>query len=183
VVNHPPVIYHAIELIAMGKYICPVPYCAGNQSSKWSLRQHFNDCHPQDLVVIPSKGTIPLPQCKRCGMQMERIALYSRHQHTQLCQDWWDRKVQHEATETARITLEQLFTVYGDKLERVEVFKYLGWLLVYNGNNTQAMQANLAKARKSWGQVPCVLRAENTLPMHSYRQCYFLGVSCGSCLP
>jgi hypothetical protein len=50
------------------------------------------------------------------------------------------------------------------KLERVEVFKYLGWLLAYNDNNTQAMGANLAKARKSWGQVSCVFRAENALP-------------------
>jgi hypothetical protein len=53
---------------------------------------------------------------------------------------------------------------YGDKLERLEVFKNLGQLLAYNNNDTQAMQANLAKARKSWGQVSCVLRAENALP-------------------
>jgi hypothetical protein len=53
---------------------------------------------------------------------------------------------------------------YGDKLERVEVFKYLGWLLAYDDNDTQAMQGNLKKARKSWGQVSCVLRAENASP-------------------
>ncbi len=44
------------------------------------------------------------------------------------------------------------------------MFKYLGHKLAYNDNNAQAMQANLAKARKSWGQVSCVLRAENALP-------------------
>jgi hypothetical protein len=164
VVDCPPVIYRAIESIATGKYICLVPYCAGNASTKWSLRWHFNVCHPQDLVVIPSKGTVSLPKCERCGMQMEHGALYGRHQRTQLCQDGWDRKVQHEAAETTKIAFAQLFTVYRDKLERVKVFKYLGWLLAYNDNNTQAMQANLVKAHKSWGQVSCVLRAENTLP-------------------
>jgi hypothetical protein len=191
VVDCPPVIYCAIKLITTGKYICPVPYCAGNAGTKWSLRWHFNDCHPQDLVVILSKGTVLLPKCKRCGMQTERRALYGRHQHTHLCQNGWDRRVQHEAAETDRITLAQLFTVYGDKLERVEVFKYLGWLLVYNNSNTQAMRANLAKARKSWGQVCCVLRAENASPkvcgmfsiQQIYRQCYYLGVNCESCLP
>jgi hypothetical protein len=37
--------------------------------------------------------------------------------------------MQHEAAETARVALTQLFTAYGDELERVEVFKYLGRLL------------------------------------------------------
>ncbi len=107
VVNRLPVIYRAIESIAVGKYICPVPCCAGNARTKWSLRRHFNDCPPQDLIVIPSKGTVPLPKCKRCGMQTEHAALYRWHQCTQLCQDEWDRKVQHEVAETTRIPLAQ----------------------------------------------------------------------------
>ncbi len=57
-------------------------------------------------------------------MQTERGAIYGRHQRTQLCKDGWDRKVQHEAAETARIALAQSFKMYGDKLEKVEVFKY-----------------------------------------------------------
>jgi hypothetical protein len=72
--------------------------------------------------------------------------------------------MQHEAAETTRVALAQSFTAYGDKLERVEVFKYLGRLLAYNDNDTQAMGANLRKARKSWGQVSRGLRAENALP-------------------
>jgi hypothetical protein len=81
-----------------------------------------------------------------------------------LCQEGWEWKMQHEAAETARVALTQLFMAYGDKLERIEVFKYLGRLLAYNNNDTQAMRANLRKARKSWGQVSCILRAENALP-------------------
>jgi hypothetical protein len=97
-------------------------------------------------------------------MQTERGALLGRHQHTQLCREGWDKKVQHEAAETARVALSQSFTAYGDELERVEVFKYLGWLLAYDDNNTQAMQGNLKKARKSWGWVSRILRAENASP-------------------
>jgi hypothetical protein len=52
--------------------------------------------------------------------------------------------------------------VYGDKLERVEVFKYLGRLLAYDDSNTQAMRGNLKKVRKSWDRVSRILRAENT---------------------
>jgi hypothetical protein len=54
-------------------------------------------------------------------MQMERGGLYGQHQRIQLCQDEWNRKVLHEAAETARIALAQLFTAYGDELERVKV--------------------------------------------------------------
>jgi hypothetical protein len=72
-------------------------------------------------------------------MQTKRGALLGRHQRTQLCQEGWDKKVQHEAAETASVALTQSFTAYGDKLERVEVFKYLGWLLAYDNNDTQAM--------------------------------------------
>jgi hypothetical protein len=97
-------------------------------------------------------------------MQTERGALYGRHQHTQLCQDGWDKKVQHEAAETARVALAQWFMAYADVHEGVEVFKYLGWLLAFDDNDTQAMQGNLKKARKSWGQASCVLRAENASP-------------------
>jgi hypothetical protein len=97
-------------------------------------------------------------------MQTECGALLGQHQRTQLCREGWDKKVQHEAAETARVTLAQSFTAYGDKLERVEVFKYLGQLLAYDDNDTQAMQGNLKKARKSWGQVSHILRAENASP-------------------
>ncbi len=82
-------------------------------------------------------------------MQTETGTLYGWHQRTQLCQEGWERKMQHEATETARVALAQSFMAYGDKLERVEVFKYLGRFLAYNDNNTQAMRANLRKVRKS----------------------------------
>jgi hypothetical protein len=44
--------------------------------------------------------------------------------------------MQHEAAEAARVALAQSFTAYGDKLERVEVFKYMGRLLAYNDNDT-----------------------------------------------
>jgi hypothetical protein len=164
VVDRPPVIYRAIESITVGKYICPLPRCGGKASTKWNFQRHFLDRHPQDLVYLPSKGTVLLPRCERCGMQTERGALLGRHQRTQLCQEGWDKKVQHEAAETARVALTQSFTAYGDKLERVEVFKYLGRLLAYDDNNTQAMQGNLKKGRKSCGQVSCILRAENASP-------------------
>jgi hypothetical protein len=76
VVDCPTVVYRAIKSLGTGKYFCLVPHCVGEASTKWALRQHFLHCHPQDLVVLPSKGTVPFPQCKRCGMQTETGTLY-----------------------------------------------------------------------------------------------------------
>ena len=47
--------------------------------------------------------------------------------------------MQREAAEAARIALTRTFTAYGEGLERVQVFKYLGRLLAYNHNDSQAM--------------------------------------------
>ena len=46
----------------------------------------------------------------------------------------------------------------------MEVFKYLGRLLAYDDNDTQAMQSNLKKAWRCWAKLSCVLRVENTTP-------------------
>ena len=56
------------------------------------------------------------------------------------------------------------FTAYGDELERVEVFKYLGRLISFDDTDVQAVASNLMKARKSWARVSKVLRAENAAP-------------------
>jgi hypothetical protein len=97
-------------------------------------------------------------------MQTEVGALYGKHQRIRLCREGWERRKQHEAAKAARVTLARTFTAYGEDLERVEVFKYLGRLLAYDDNDTQAMRLNLKKARKSWAQVSRVLRAENVAP-------------------
>ncbi len=49
------------------------------------------------------------------------------------------------------------FEVYGDVLERVEVFKYLGRQLSMMDNNAHAVRAQLVKARRVWARVSVVL--------------------------
>ncbi len=82
-------------------------------------------------------------------MQTKTGALYGKHQCTRLSHEGWERRKQYEATVAARIPLARTFMAYGEDLERVEVFKYLGRLLAYNDNDSQAMRSNLKKVRKS----------------------------------
>jgi hypothetical protein len=50
------------------------------------------------------------------------------HYKTALCKDGVARKIQHAAAKRAHLSLQHTFTVFGEGLERVEVFKYLGRL-------------------------------------------------------
>jgi hypothetical protein len=80
-------------------------------------------------------------------------ALLRNHQATELCRERYEQLVKHETSATARLALNTRFYAYGEELERVEVFKYLGRLLSYDVYDTQAMRANLAKARGCWARV------------------------------
>ncbi len=60
--------------------------------------------------------------------------------------------------------LKHMFSANGEELERVEVFKYLGWLISHDDADNQAMRSNLRRACGCWAWVSRVLRAENVTP-------------------
>jgi hypothetical protein len=62
------------------------------------------------------------------------------------------------------IALRQQFTVHGDVLEWVEVFRYLGRLLSQDGDDMQAVRNQLCKACGTWARIGQVLRRENAPP-------------------
>ena len=74
------------------------------------------------------------------------------------------RRLQHEAARDSAIAQTQEFYAYGEELQRVEVFKYLGRLLSYDDDDAQATLGNLRKACKCWARISKVLRAENASP-------------------
>jgi hypothetical protein len=101
VVECPAIVYHAIVSTDTGRYFCPVANCVGGANTWWNLCRHFQEHHPQDLVVCPSEGYAPLPRCTRCGMQTAAGALMRNHQKTELCKERWHQRVQHETAATA----------------------------------------------------------------------------------
>ena len=57
-----------------------------------------------------------------------------------------------------------LHGTWGDVLEQVKVFKYLGFLLAQDNDNIQAVRQQIHKARGIWARVSQVLRGENATP-------------------
>ena len=61
-----------------------------------------------------------------------------------------------------RKILESSFEAYGDPLENVTTFRYLGRVLKAVDNDWLAVVGNLGKARKSWGQLSRILIREGS---------------------
>jgi hypothetical protein len=156
--DQPPVLYMVRTELHTRALPCPYPGCTGRLRDGWMMRQHFRDIHPMDLVKVPKEGRFN--RCKQCGMQVH--PLYLRHWLPKECQVGVERWRQREAAVTAALALRQQFTIHGDVLEWVEVYKYLRRMMAQDDDDTQAVRAQLWKARTTWAWVGKVLRGENT---------------------
>jgi hypothetical protein len=75
---------------------------------------------------------------------------YPQHIRTQECQTGVERKLQWESVVCSALALRRQFSVHGDMLEHVEVFKYLGRLLAQDDNDAQAIRQQLQKVQGVW---------------------------------
>jgi hypothetical protein len=95
---------------------------------------------------------------------MQINPIYLRHQYSKECQVEVERRKQCKTAISSALALCQQFTVHGDVLEQVEVFKYLGWMMAQDDDDIQAIRVQLRKACATWARVGQVLRSENALP-------------------
>ena len=63
-----------------------------------------------------------------------------------------------------REILERAFEAYGEPLENVTTFRYLGRVLTAGGDDWIAVVGNLGKAQKSWGRLSQILIREGADP-------------------
>ena len=135
---------------------CPLEGCIyglGSNVKPYALCRHFGYRHLPDNICIPTEGSCP--RCDRCDMQ---VAVFSekqwrRHHDTDTCQKGHKRKQQREAYRRNALSLGKKFTAYGQELERVEFFKYLGRILTYDDKDIQDVCSNLNKARAVWKRI------------------------------
>ncbi len=95
---------------------------------------------------------------------MQVNPFYPRHYATRECQVGVERKQQRKAAVQLALALWEQFSIHGDVLERVEVFKYLGRLLAQDDNDIQAVCAQIRKAGATWSRVGQVLWSEHAPP-------------------
>ena len=128
------------------------------------MRVHFVHRHVLDTMVVLEEGNFPHPRCARCNMQVPRRALNGRHPGTAQCTKGAERKTRRLAETETRENLERAFEAYGEPIDLVSEFKYLGRILTATDNNWPAVVGNLRKGRRSWGRLSKVLRREGADP-------------------
>jgi len=140
-------------LLRCGKLKCLFPLCKGELASGWMMQRHFQDLHPLDYVVVKKEGRYP--RCPHCNMQVNPRVL--THINTKECRIGSARHHQRDMAVRSALALCQQFTVHGDVLERVKVFRYLGRLLLQDDDDIQAVRSQLCKVRGTWAWVGQVL--------------------------
>ncbi len=84
--------------------------------------------------------------------------------YTKECQVGTERQHQWDMAVQSTLALHQQFTVHGDVLERIKMFRYLGRLLSQDDDDIQAVRSQRCKARGTWSRVGQVLQKENSPP-------------------
>jgi hypothetical protein len=134
---------------------CLVPSCTRRYKTRISMRQHFQNRHWNDAILINEEGQ--LPQCNKC-LLFTSNALSLRQQNSksgaagQARRERREQQLNNEQGESATITIK------GTAVKNVDSFRYLGRILTANGDDQLAIAYNLQKAKKSWKRVQTILR-------------------------
>ncbi len=81
---------------------------------------------------------------------MQVNPLYPHHWLSKECQVGAERQRQRETAVTAALALRQQYTIHGNVLEQVEVYKYLERMMAQDNDDAQAIRAQLRNARATW---------------------------------
>ena len=144
--------YQMVFLAKGGPQTCPVEGCPGQAATRTAMRDQFIYRHVLDTMVILEEGNLPHPRCTRCSMMVPRRALNGRYPATSQCARGEERNRRLLAETELRQILERAFELYGEPLENVTAFRYLGRVLTAGDDDWLAVLGNLGKARKSWGR-------------------------------
>ena len=91
-------------------------------------------------------------------------ALNGRHPATAQCVRGSERKRWQLAETELREILERAFETYGEQLENVTAFQYLGRVLTAGEDEWLEVVGNPGKTRKSWGRLSRILSREGVDP-------------------
>jgi hypothetical protein len=115
--------------------------------------------HVRDVIQIIEEGAEPLPRCSKCGITQKDVG--RKHQETTTCKKYALRALRLELQNTygqsLKLAAETKFTVFGETIEQVHEFKYLGRLVTDTDDDRDAVISNLEKAMRNMGTVTLII--------------------------
>ena len=119
--------------------------------------------HPQDIVVYIPKDSYPC--YKSCTRQRLTLMIWDK-----------DTNVPNSAGRVSQgrhniiwqwtLHTPPVHMAFVEDLEKVVIFKHLGYLLLFDNNDPLTVRANLKKAQWYWTCISCILWAENSEPKY-----------------
>ena len=102
----------------------------------------------------------PLPRFSKCCIFLHDVG--TKHQQTKSCIKNASQIELHNRREcNESLAKETVFTVFGDSIEKVHEFKYLGRIVTDNDDDSAALMMNLKKASQTWGHLYRLLSQES----------------------
>jgi hypothetical protein len=140
---------------------CPVIDCPAHPSAWALMRNHFTRMHTEAELIIPEDPLIC--KCPSCGAYVRYIT--ERHLASQTCKILTQRRSDRvKLKNRSEILTSTKFYACGTELTRVSDFSYLGRWISDDDDDTQAVLANIKKARLQWGCIYRILQYDGTPP-------------------
>ena len=143
-----------VEVVNGRRNACPIPGCTGNSMDKFGMYRHFCYRHPEASVSVNGDAT---ERCEMCGMFTTNMA---KHQNTQTCKKGRTRRRNEDLQDKQAEGDKVEFKVYGETLERVKEFKYLGRILREDDDDTACIINQVKRARQKWNAIARILKRE-----------------------
>ena len=106
---------------------------------------HFLHGHVLNTVIILEEENLPHPWCVLCEMMVPQRALNGRRRDTAQCARGAERKRRRLSEVETRKSSERAFEAYGEPLENVTTFRYLGQVLTAGDDDWIAVVGNLGE--------------------------------------
>ena len=133
-------------------------------ATRTEMRLHFLHQNVLHTVVFMEEVNYPHPQCGRCDMLVPWRGLNGRHPATAQCARGEERKRRRLAEAEMSKISGRAFEAYGEQIQNVSKFRYLGRVLTAGDGDWLEVVDNLGKARKSWGRISRIMIREGANP-------------------
>ena len=133
---------------------CPVVGYLGGACDSFAMFRHFGYRYPSATLTVDDRTW---EKCALCGMQ---TAIPDRHWKSDTCKKLQVRRSNEKVTLKQWEAESVEFTINGEKIERVEEFRYLGRILTEDDDDSRCIEDQLNRARSRWWRMAKLLKRE-----------------------
>ena len=142
---------------------CPRPGCQFSSYNikphviRKTMRRHFCTRHMGDTIIIQEEANFE--KCTRCGFS-GKSCNNAKHWETKTCIEMTRKRISYFKKYEKRTALKAKFEIYGNSINRVRDFKYLGRVLEEKDDDSVAASRQLQRARSKWNRIAGVLKTQ-----------------------